>query len=171
MDNDNYTQQFRQNVQTDIASAANDASQRHIRLLTVIIAALSVVLVVESIALTFVFIQYSNLINEEPVIDQELVVESPGSNDTYAFDKDQNLISVKTTCANPDGKYLVLDHDNTIKEYDSADTLFSTDTYTIVHDDLITLASDKDRVLYFGDGYIADGLDVYNCSYATSSTE
>lgn len=172
MDNDRFTEQFKQNVKASAMPPASTTQQSN-KLHLVIIIALLAVLLFESIVLTIVIVNYFNTTNEDDYVDEDyqITVEGTIPGESYTFDKDENLISVSTTCTNKEnGNYIVLEHDKNIKEYDSANSLTSSDKYSVINSALITVSNDTDRVLYFDDDTLYDGLVIYDCTYDRSST-
>ncbi len=172
MNNNEFTEQFKQNIKAPAVPPTSTTQQSNKLYLTAIIA-LSAVLIFESIALIIITINYFSSVNEydDVVEDYSITVEGSNPGELFFYDNDDNLVSVNTNCTNNEtGNYIVLSSDKSIKEYDSTNSLSNSDTYTIINDTIISLSNDTDRVLYFDDDTLYDGLVIYDCTYDRSST-
>lgn len=172
MNNDNFEQQFKQNIQNATAHSVAPPSQPS-KLPMVIIAALSIVLVVESIALTITLINYFAITSSEKISDnyQPIAVESPNTGNSYIYDQDDNIIAMSATCTNENGASFVLDTQKNFKEYSASGSLTNSGTYSMSNGFIVSLSGDSKRNLYFENTVLAEGDVIYDCKTDSTSNQ
>ncbi len=168
MDNNNYEQQFSQNVKSTMPAPAPIAVGGESSKLPLIVAAiLGVVTLVESIILIVTLINFFQLANpgEEDVITSEDTYLDIGEDGTSGYDDDGNLVWLNLTCTNSEsGDKYTLTESGSYQFSGSSQT--GSGEYTIVNDSLISLTGASGNKVLFYDGYsIADELTLYDCDF------
>lgn len=170
MDNNNFEQQFIHNVQQTTAGPPVPTPQQPTtsKLPLVIALALACIVIVESIALLITLTNYFSITSPEQNSDQVIAAEDYQTNNSYLYDQDENLISVKTNCTDDKGVSYRFDTNNTVSIYDESNSLVKSEEYSVTHNNLITFSSDPNHVFYFDGFTLADGLHVYSCEVTTT---
>ncbi len=167
MDNNNFEQQFSQNVKSTMPAPAPVAVGGDSSKLPLIVAAiLGVVTLVESIILIVTLINFFQAVNpEEEVITSEDTYLDIGEDGLSGYDDEGNLIWLNLTCTNKEsGDKYVLTESKNFQFSGSSQT--NSGTYTITNDSLISLSGANGNKVIFYDGYsLADQLTVYDCDF------
>ena len=165
MENDNFEQQFQQNLQASMAQpVANESSSGKLPLIISI--ALAAVILVESIALVITLNNYFAIMNGEEDGDAITVEEEPADNGVYVYDDNYNLTAMNITCTSENGAKFVLTNTKNYQELDSSSSQIGSGTYSIINDSLIPLSganNNQERVLYYDGFNLADGTTLYEC--------
>ena len=167
----NFEQQFTQNLQTSMA-AAPSATQNNNKLQLVITIALAAIVLFESIALLIALINFpspnDNLAYENSESEQVESEEVEFVEDTFFYDENDNLVALNLKCTSDDGATMVFASDNTFKQYDQNTTMIESTNYSIHDSKLIEVLnpinSESPKVFYFDGMDVADGLKIYKCS-------
>ncbi len=168
----NFEQQFTQNLQTSMATVPSAMQNNNNRLQLVITVALAAIVLFESIALLITLVNYpssnDNSVYNESESEEVESEEVEFVDNTFFYDDNDNLIAINLKCTSDDGASMVFANDNTFKQYDQNTTMVESTKYSI-HDTKIIeilnpINSDSPKVLYFDGMEIADGLKIYKCS-------
>ncbi len=172
MDNNNFEQQFTQNVKSTMPQPAMETPVGSSKLPLIIALALAAITLVESIVLIIAFVNFFGEDTSEEIINEDISVEE---NNYYQYDNDGNLVSLNLTCTAEDGAKYVLTNSKTYEHRDASGSVTNSGDYSIVNDSLVSLTSSNgNKVLYYDWVSLADELTLYDCdedSGATSSTE
>jgi len=172
MDNQNFEQQFTQNIRATAAPIAPVGAEGS-KLPLVIAIALAAIVLVESIALIITISNYFTAVNEYFSVEEEIIPEGnePEDNGTYVYDENTNLIALNITCATENGAKFNLTNTKKIEQYDSTGSLVGSGNYSILNDSIISITgSNSDRTLYYDGFVLADGTTLYNCEEVTNET-
>ncbi len=162
MDNENFKQQFTQNIRSASVQpvAAVGAPSR---LPFIIALALAAIVLVESIALLVTLTNYFSAVNNYFAVEPDDVInEEAYVDNTYVFDKDGNLSAMELICTSTAGNKYVFNKDNTFVQSDSSSNQTGSGSYSITNDSLISL-NNSDHVLYYDGFSVADGTTLYSC--------
>ena len=162
MDNENFKQQFTQNVRSASVQPAV-AVERPSSLPLIISLALAAIVLVESIALVITLTNYFSLANPnenvEEVFNEEDYVEN-----SYFFDDDGNLSAMELVCTSEAGNKYNFRKDNTYTKVDSGSNQTGSGTYSIIKDSVIPLDGEASgKVVYFDGFEVAEGTTLYAC--------
>ncbi|MDO5451476.1 MAG: hypothetical protein Q4F56_00085 [Candidatus Saccharibacteria bacterium] len=173
MNNDDFEQQFTQTVKT-LATEHPPVVERepispkpssNSKLLIIAIIVLSIILLVESIALIITLNNYfSNMEYEYVEEDLGEATEIPDSN--YVWDEEGNLVAFDISCTSGNGSRYVLNKDGKYQEYDNSSTLVDLGTYTIINNGIIPLTSTRtteEKVIYYDGFDLAHNTTIYHC--------
>ena len=178
MDNNNFEQQFTQNLRAMPPQPAMPSSNSGSKLPLIIAIILAVVVLFESIVLLIALVNNSSTskVAEEETYeegeDDEYDIPSEELEEYYQYDDEDNLTAFKETCRNTDGSYYAFTTDNKYQYYDSSSSLASSGTYSIARDTVVTLngTNDQNKILYYGTIFIADGNTFYDCDELTNNS-
>lgn len=171
MDNNgNFEQQFTQDLKTVAPAPVKAPSTGSNKVLLAITIALTVITLVESIALVITLSNYFSIVNGEDDAAYEIPSEEGYANEAYTYDDEYNLISVNLDCVAEDGAAYELRADNKFEQYNGAGSLAASGPYTITNDSLISL-SGSNKVLYYDGFEIADGLTIYTCKEVATEAD
>ena len=177
MDNQNFEQQFTQNVRSSAVQPVGVESSSSSKLPLVISIALAAIILVESIALLITITNYSNAVNEYFSYDGDAgeVVDEGGvdgtTEDDYVYDDNGNLTAMEINCTNESGTKIKLDKSNKLEILDSNSNVTNSGSYTILRDSVISLTgSSNDRTFYYDGLILADGTTIYDCEETVSET-
>ena len=164
MDKDNYEQEFIQNVKNTTRANKTSApkASHSTKLPWIITAILAVIVVAESITLTFLLVNY---FNEEEDYPPELVRDDINTEEgIFYYDREGYLIAFVLTCTSKDGTKYSFQSNNQYQKYNDAE-LLTTGTYTISENDAVNLKSSTDEEeKYFYDGFsIESETESYDC--------
>lgn len=170
MDNNNYEQQFQQDLQNSMASQPTGSMnmEKSSKIPIIVAAVLGVIVLVETIFLVITMTNNSTTTEDEENYDEVVLedeyVEDDGS---YVYDEDDNLIALEVTCSTENGASFALTTDNKYSQYDASSNLTDSGTYSILESSIIPLtstnASNQQKVLYFDGWILADGTTIYDC--------
>lgn len=181
MDNNDFEQQFTQNIKASIAQpsvqspTAYEPSSTHTagaitnKFPLIIAIALAAVTLVESIALIITLNNYFSYVNDD-YIEEDDTEDIVTQYDNYVYDDDYNLTAINLTCKNDDGTSYVFTTDGKYQALNSSSSLSNFGTYTITNDSLISLnnTDGTNKVLYYDGFSVADGLTIYSCEEPTT---
>ncbi|MBQ6414390.1 hypothetical protein IJI28_02100 [Candidatus Saccharibacteria bacterium] len=164
MDKDNYEQEFMQNIKnTTHANKTSVPKTSHsTKLPWIITAILALIVVVESIALSFLLVNY---FNEEEDYPTDLVRGDKNTEEgVFYYDKEGYLIAFVLTCTSEEGTKYLFQSDNQYQKYNGAE-LLTTGTYSISENVVVDLKSSTDEeTKYFYDGFsIENDTESYEC--------
>lgn len=173
MENNNFEQQFAQNLQATAAQAQpyTAAASSSSKLPLVVAIALAAVTLVESIVLIITLSNYFSIVKEtnEEVSEEYSLGDDYDAEANYVYDEDYNLTAFEATCTNEDGSSFIFTKNNTFEELNSASSTVNSGTYSIINDDIIPLSSSStNKVLYYNGFMVADGTKLYNCEENTT---
>ena len=168
MDNNNFEQQFTQNLKAMPMQPAEASGSSKLPL--VISVALAVIVIVQSIALIITLTNYFSIANGEAEysdVEEEPVISDDYNDSDYVYDSEDNLTAVNITCKGSNGASIQLTTDN---KYQSGSDY---GTYTIIRDSIVPVTSSDGtkKVLYYDGVILADGTTIYDCGEAESTTE
>ena len=169
MDNENFRQQFTQNVKA--ASAPPVAVvESPSRLPFIISIALAAIVLVESIALLVTMTNYFSIANEVELGD-EVVTEENYTETNYFFTDEGKLKAFYLVCTSEAGNKFIFNKDNTYTKADSNSSQTGSGNYSITNDSIVSLDGSSDKILYYDGFSIAEGTTLYNCEeVATNET-
>ena len=141
MDNQNFEQQFMQNIKNASQSIPPQSAKSQIvasqpvapafqeekskpPFLLIISIILAVIVVLQSIVLIIVVNNYFAVFNdddEEQYEETEEITEE--ENTVYIYNNEENLVAMAATCTADDGSYLKLDKNNNYEEYGTISSL------------------------------------------------
>ena len=168
MDNNNYEQQFQQNLQNSMVQQPGGNMQKTSKVPIIVAAVLGVVVLIETIVLVATMSNNSTIAEDEEIYDETaLEEETIEEDDSYVYDDDGNLVGVNITCATENGASFALTTDNKYSQYDATSNPVGSGTYSIIESSVIPLTSanagDPQKVLYYDGWILADGTTIYNC--------
>ena len=169
MDNNDFEQQFTQNVKKTMpAKSATTTGDSLSKLPLVVAIVLGIVTLIESIILIVTLINFFQVVNpveEEISVDVE-EYDTIGDEDEFTgYNDNDELVWLNLTCTNEDSnsKY-VFTKTKDFQQFKGSD-IVNSGTYSIVNDTLVSLSGDGGKVLFY-DGYsVADGLTIYDCDF------
>jgi len=175
MDNDTkgFERQFIQSVKTNTqpvipASNPKDTGQKPV--LAIVCAVLSIIVLIQSIALIVVvntnssLFSYSEEENEESSNTLEEV--------SYLYNDDGNLVAMSANCKADDGSSFYFNKSNNFEEYDTTSSLIDSGDYSINRDSVFTINRKSGTKMLFYDGYnLTDGTVFYNCEEPEPDSE
>ncbi len=179
MDNQNFEQQFTQNVRSSAAQPTGVESGSSSKLPLVISIALAAIVLVESIVLLITISNYSNAVNnyfsdevDEGEVVEGGVIDNDTVEDDYVYDDEGNLTAMEITCTNESGTKIKLDKSNKLEILDSSSNVTASGSYTILRDSVISLAgSSNDRTFYYDGLILADGTTIYDCEEEVNGSD
>lgn len=177
MDNNNFEQQFTQNIKatpTQAMGASVDASGNGggSRLPLIIALALGAITFVESIVLMITLVNYFSYVNEDYNPEEDTYVDDAVDDGDYKYDVDDNLIAFNETCRGENGSYYSFGSDNKYQFFDSSSNPTDSGTYTLIREAVVTLnGNSQNKTLYYGGGFIADGTVIYDCEETSTTSE
>ena len=165
MDNNNFEQQFSQNVKSTVPAQSVTLREEPSKLPLIIAVVLAAITLIESIILVITLVNY---FQEMAPVEDDIISEGDYGiidDGLSGYSNDGDLIWLNLTCTNEDsGDKIVLTESKTIQQYKNS-SIVGNNTYSIVNDSLISLSGDENKVLFY-DGYsIADGLKIYDCDF------
>lgn len=165
MENENFEQQFQQNLQASMAQpVANNTGSGKLPLIISI--ALAAVVLVESIALVITLNNYFAITNGDEDVEEVAIDEEEENNGVYIYDDDYNLTAMNITCTAENGAKFVLTNAKNYQELDSSSSQIGSGSYSITNDSLVSLSganNNQERVLYYDGFSLADGTTLYEC--------
>ena len=184
MDNNDFEQQFAQNVKASVTqpavqsptayepSTTHTASTITNKLPLIIAIALAAVTLVESIALIITLSNYFSIVNGDYEEGIDTVDSEDYLDDNFVYDDSYNLVAVNLNCTTEGGAKLTLTADSKYQLLSAPNSLNEFGTYTITNDSLISLnnTDGTSKVLYYDGFNIADGLTIYSCEEPTSES-
>jgi hypothetical protein len=164
MDNQNFEQQFTQNVKSTAAQPVSIESGASSRLPLIISAVLAAIVLVESIALIIMISNYSIANNEYFSEDTTEIESEDGDDNAFVYDEDGNITAMEIICTNESGGKITLNKSNKLEISDANSTLIDSGNYTVVRDSIISFTgSGNDRYLYYDGIFLADDTVIYDC--------
>ncbi len=182
MENNNFEKQFKSSIDNatldsnihkpvapNLYNAKKDDSSKLPWIVSIVLA---IIILIESIALAIVLVNYFNIVNAEDAewapeaSEEDTSLENNTNDENFIYDDDYYLTAANLKCTNDDGAMIVLDTSNNFKRYDNASALIDSGNYSIKDDGLISVTSngsDNGKVFYYNYASIADGLTIYNC--------
>ena len=171
MENNNFEQQFQQDIKSSMVQpVAKDSGASKLPL--VISIALAAVILVESIALVITLSNYFSLVNGGGEYEDSVIADDIEDDNSFVYNDDYNLTAMNITCIAGDGAKFVFAIDNNYQQYNASSSVINSGTYSITNDSLVALSNSSNqqgKVLYYDGFTIADGLTIYNCE--TNTTE
>lgn len=169
MNNNNFEQQFIQNIKSNASPVEQNAEQKHnlFAILIVVIIFIGIQLIL-SIAILININSSSGYKNEEVSFnDEPSIDENEGTEGVY--DNNDCLIAMDITCASEDGVNILLTKRNTYQKLDANSTILDKGSYAITRGSVFKFAdSNKDDFILFYDGYtLTDGTTFYDCEATT----
>ena len=172
MNNNNFEQQFMQNLQATAAPAPTPVQAggaggggSKVPLITTIV--LAVVVLVESIALVLALVSLGQANSGEYYSDEEISDEGDvdGESD-YVFNDNYDLVALNVACDNQEsGNKIELTTSNGYKLSDASGSVISTGTYSLLRDSIVVVkpSSGSESTLYYDGIVLADGTTIYEC--------
>ena len=177
MDNNNFEQQFTQNIkatptQAMVPPADAGGSGGGSRLPLIVALALGAITFVESIVLLITLVNYFSYVGDDYSPDEDTYVDDYIDNGDYKYDDDDNLIAFKETCRGENGSYYSFGSDNKYQFFDSSSNPTDSGTYTLTKEAIITLnGNSQNKTLYYSGSFVADGAVIYDCEETSSTSE
>ena len=168
MDNNNFEQQFTQNVKSVTPVQSVVAGEGSSKLPLIISIVLGAVTLIESIILVVTLVNFFQVVNpaEEEINADVEEYDTIGDEDEFVGYNDNDEVDwLNLTCTNEEtGNQYVLTQSKNFQKYENS-SLVNSGSYAVFNDSLVSLSGDEGKVLFF-DGYsIADGLTVYDCDF------
>ena len=164
MDNQDFEQQFTQNVRSSVIKPVVAEESGPSKLPIIIAVALTLIVVVESIALFATIGNYSTAAKEYLAYEEITPELDNGTESNYSYDDEYNLTAMEITCTNENGAKISLDKSNKLEIFDANSTSTTSGNYTIIKDSIISLTgSNNDRTFYYDGFILADGTVIYDC--------
>ena len=172
MDNNNFEQQFTQNVKSAMpAKPVANTGDGSSRLPLVVAIVLGVITLVETVILAVTLVNFFQVVNpaEEEAIESDYEPFS-GEDESTGYNDDDELVWLNVTCTNKDSdsKY-VFTKSKSYQLYNGSN-LVNSGSYTIVNDSLVSLSGNEGKVLFYDGWSIADGLTIYDCDFEVEET-
>ncbi len=166
--NNNFEQQFTQNVKSVTPVQSVAAGEGSSKLPLIISIVLGAVTLIESIILVVTLVNFFQVVNptEEEINADVEEYDTIGDDDEFVgYNDDDEVDWLNLTCTNEEtGNQYVLTQSKSFQKYENS-SLVNSGSYAVFNDSLISLSGDEGKVLFF-DGYsIADGLTVYDCDF------
>ena len=179
MENNNYEQEFIQNVkrtsqpvpsrQTALKTSANTSVAP-----LVIAIILALVVLIESIALAIFAVNYGEALDlyggdYSSEIEYDSVSDSPealSEASSYNYDDDYNITAFDLTCTTDDGSKYTFTKSKSYQKTDASSNSTSSGSYSIINSGAVVLNSsntNEEKIVYY-DGYdIIEGTTFYAC--------
>ena len=164
MDNQDFEQQFTQNVRSSVIKPVAAEGSGPSKLPIIIAVILTLIVVVESIALFATIGNYSTAAKEYLAYEEITPELDNGTESNYSYDDEYNLTAMEITCTNENGAKITLSKSNKLEIFDANSTLIDSGDYTITYDSIISFTgSGNDRPLYYDGSFLADDTVIYDC--------
>lgn len=177
MDNNNYEQEFINNVKQTKQPVSSPrfvpgTTAKASTLPWIISMVFALIVLVESVALVIFAINYGEALDlygggnssESSTTNDSPEAISEGG--AFNYDDDYNITAFALTCTNDDGSSYTFTKDGTYQQKNSSSNPVDSGTYTVTNSSAVVLKSPNqpnDRIVYY-DGYdIVEGLSFYSC--------
>lgn len=189
MDNNDFKQQFTQNIKTNVAQdtvtspsvigspsrvpGASASKGGAIQLPWIVSGILALALVIESIVLAISLTSYFAITNEDYETLEDEDIEEIEYSDSYIYDDNDNLLGFDLSCTSGDGGSYSFSPANTFEQKSNSGSIMSSGKYQIVNNSLIQInaSGTPEKVLYFDGSSVADGTVVYDCNENIDESE